>query len=157
MLLQTTAWYNSFIGLKPSDVICESVLHAFILKEFALPHSECLKKLIVSKAKLISDICVGKCLSRLIQFYHYDLNKLTATEDGAILSFRKLADRLVYSFWRYLLSPLLAQLIYSVTDCNNKGLVVSSEAAHYLCSQVFLLWNTPLCDHGTIILQWIPN
>lgn len=75
MLLQSSAWYNLFI-----DVICESVLYVFLLKEFALPHSECLEKLIVSKAKLTSDIFIGKRLSRLIQFYDYGFGQSSVLE-----------------------------------------------------------------------------
>lgn len=82
MLLLSTSCFNLFI-----DVICESVLYVFMLKEFASPQSECLGKLIVSKTKLTSDIFIGKCLSRLIQFYHYHLNKLTATKAGFGKSF----------------------------------------------------------------------
>lgn len=81
MLLCSTVWYNLLIGLKPSDVICESVLYCIYL-ERVCPTPLYLEKLIVSKAKLTSDIFIGQILSRLIQFYHYDLNKLTATKAG---------------------------------------------------------------------------
>ena len=49
-------------------------------------------------------------------------------------------------------SPLLVQLIYRVTACNSKGLMVSSEVAYYLFSGISIV-NAPLCDHRTTELQ----